>query len=60
MQAVEQVPVQFTAHTPPAAQLYAPQPFSGSLPAGRLVHVPRVAAERLQVTHGPTHEVSQQ
>jgi hypothetical protein len=49
-----QVPVQDASHTPPAAQSKRPHPFSGSVPAGRFVHVPTLPA-RLHARHGPVH-----
>lgn len=59
LHALEHVPpVHDEAQLPLLPQVYAPQPLSGSVPAVRLVHLPRFPA-MLQALHGPLQVVSQ-
>jgi hypothetical protein len=55
----EQPPEQLVEHAPEPLHMRLPQPPSGSVPAGRLVQVPRLLA-RLQARHGPVQLLLQQ
>lgn len=57
---LEQVPpLHAVLQAPEPLHVYVPQPFSGSVPAARLVQVPRLPA-MLQARHAPVHELEQQ
>ena len=52
LQYAEHAPLHDVAHSPLLPQSYCPQPFSGSVPAGRFLQVPMLP-EMLQARHGP-------